>query len=148
MTYSDVRIVTSIDGFTKLQEYINNYIHEHSENKQLTNILDNINLKYEGDTQCYFGWNGYNWDDCFNKNVGLIMDGLRELECNNYSYRFYRLGEDMDDYEEHHFDSTLESEQDLEYPNITRQFDDKYVCDILYMEKSKAIESKEDFEYE
>ena len=148
MTYSDVRIVTSIDGFTKLQEYINNYIHEHSENKQLTNILDNIDLKYESDTQCYFGWNGYNWDEYFNKNVGLIMDGLRELEFNNYSYRFYRLGEEVDDYEEHYFDSTLESEQDLEYPNITRQFDDKYVCDILYMENSKAIESKEDFEYE
>ena len=118
MTYSDVRIVTSIDGFTKLQEYINNYIHEHSENKQLTNILDNIDLKYESDTQCYFGWNGYNWDEYFNKNVGLIMDGLRELEFNNYSYRFYRLGEEVDDYEEHYFDSTLESEQDLEYPNI------------------------------
>ena len=148
MSYSDIRIVTSINGFKKLQEYINNYIHEHSENKQLTNILDNIDLKYESNKQCYFGWNGYSWDEYFNKNVELIMDGLRELECNNYSYRFYRLGEDMDDYEEHHFDSTIESEKDLEYPNITRQFDDRYVCDILYMQKSKSIESKEDFEYE
>ena len=41
MTYSNVRIVTSINGFKKLQEYINDYIKEHSGNKQLTNILDN-----------------------------------------------------------------------------------------------------------
>ena len=148
MSYSDVRIVTSINGFKKLQEYINDYIKKHSGNKQLTNILDNIDLKYESNKQCYFGWNGYDWDWYFNENVELVMVGLRELEINNLSYRFYRLGEDKEDYEEKHFDSTLESEQDLEYPNITRQFDDRYMCDILHIQKSKAIESKEDFEYE
>ena len=148
MTYSNVRIVTSINGFKKLQEYINDYIKEHSGNKQLTNILDNIDLKYESNKQCYFGWNGYNWDEYFNKNVELIMDGLRKLECNNYSYRFYRLGEDKEDYEEYHFDSTLESEKDLEYPYITREFDDRYICDILHREKQNADLSKDDFDYE
>lgn len=148
MNYSDIRIVTSINGFNKLKEYINNNIKEHSENKQLINILDNIDLKYESNKQCYFGWNGYNWDEYFNKNVELIMDGLKELENNNYSYRFYRLGEDKEDYEEQHFNSTIESEKNLEYPNITREFDDRHMCDILYMEKSNAMINKEDYEYE
>lgn len=148
MNKSDVRIVTSINGFEKLKEFINNYIKEHPENKELSNLLDKIDLKYESNKQCYFGWNRYNWDNFHNKSVELIMDGLMELEDNNYSYRFYRLGEDREDYDEHHFDSTIESEKDLEYPNITREFDDRYICDILYREKTNAIESKEDFEYE
>ncbi len=148
MAKSDVRIVTSINGFEKLKEYIDNYIKEHPENNELTNILNKIDLKYESNKQCYFGWNSYNWNQYSNENVELVMNGLYELLDNNYSYRFFRLGENKDDYEEYHFDSTLESEKDLEYPNITRQFDDRYVCDILHREKQNADLSKEDFDYE
>lgn len=145
---SDVRIVTSINGFKKLKEYINTYIKEHPENKELSNILDKLDLKYESNKQCYFGWNEYDWDEYFNKSVELVVNGLMELEDNNYSYRFYRLGEDKEDYDEHHFDSTVKSEQDLEYPNITRTFDDRYVCDILHIERQNADLNKEDFDYE
>ncbi len=148
MKKSDIRIVTSINGFEKLKEYINNYINEHPENKDLMNLLDKVDLKYESNKQCYFGWNSYNWNQYSNENVELVMNGLYELLDNNYSYRFFRLGENKDDYEEYHFDSTLESEKDLEYPNITRQFDDRYVCDILHREKQNADLSKEDFDYE
>ena len=148
MSYSDVRIVTSINGFKKLQEYINNYIKRNPGNKQLTNILDNVDLKYESNKQCYFGWNRYDWDWYFDESVSIVMAGLIELENNNLSYRFYRLGEDKEDYGESHFDSTLESERDLEYPNITREFDDRYICDILHREKQNADLSKDDFDYE
>lgn len=148
MNKSDVRIVTSINGFKKLKEYINTYIKEHPENKELSNILDELDLKYESNKQCYFGWNEYNWDEYFNKSVELVTDGLMELEDNNYSYRFYRLGEDKEDYDEYHFDSTKKDEQDLEYPNITKEFDDRYICDVLHIEKSNSIESKEEIEYE
>ncbi|MBR0491781.1 MAG: hypothetical protein IJJ82_07060 [Clostridia bacterium] len=148
MTKSDVRIVTSIKGLEKLKEYINNYIKEHSYNRELTNILDNPDLKYESNRQCYLGWNNYNWNEYSNENVELVMNGLFELADNNYSYRFYRLGEEKDEYEEYSYTSTLEGEEDLEYPNITRQFDDRYVCDVLHREKQNADLSKEDFDYE
>lgn len=148
MTKSDVRIVTSINGLEKLKEYINNYIKEHPYNRELTNILDNPDLKYESNRQCYLGWNNYNWNEYSNENVELVMNGLFELADNNYSYRFYRLGEEKDEYEEYSYNSTLEGEEDLEYPNITRQFDDRYVCDVLHREKQNADLSKEDFDYE
>ena len=148
MTKSDVRIVTSINGLEKLKEYINNYIKEHPNNRDLTNILDNPDLKYESNRQCYLGWNNYNWNEYSNENVELVMNGLFELADNNYSYRFYRLGEEKDEYEEYSYNSTLEGEEDLEYPNITRQFDDRYVCDVLHREKQNADLSKEDFDYE
>lgn len=148
MTKSDVRIVTSINGLEILKEYINNYIKEHPNNRELTNILDNPDLKYESNRQCYLGWNNYNWNEYSNANVELVMNGLFELADNNYSYRFYRLGEEKDEYEEYSYNSTLEGEEDLEYPNITRQFDDRYVCDVLHREKQNADLSKEDFDYE
>lgn len=147
MTKSNVRIVTSINGFKKLKEYIDNYIKEHLENKDLTNLLDKIDLKYESNRQCYFGWNDCNWNQYSNENVELVMNGLYKLLDNNYSYRFYRLDREKDDYEEYHFDSTLESEKDLEYPNITREFDDRYICDALHREKQNADLSKEDYDY-
>ena len=75
------------------------------------------------------------------------MEGLRFLKETDYSYRFYRLGEDKEDYDEHHFDSTKEGEQNLEYPNITREFDDRYIVDILYQEKYNTLEeNKEEIE--
>ena len=148
MAKSNVRIVTSIEGYKKLKEYIDNYIKEHSGNKDLINLLDKIDLKYESNRQCYLGWNDYNWNQYSNENVELVMNGLFELIDNNYSYRFYRLGRENDDYEEYHFDSTLESEKNLEYPNITREFDDRYICDILHREKQNADLSRDDFDYE
>lgn len=141
MAKSDVRIVTSKKGFEVLKNFVENYIKEHSEEKDIINLLEKIDLKYENSKQCYFGWNEMtNWNEYFNKSVGTISNGLMELEEHNYSYRFYRLGEDKEDYEEYHYDATREGEQDLEYPNIIREFDDRYICDIIHRQISNELE--------
>jgi hypothetical protein len=146
MSKSDVRIVTSKNGFEVLKSFVENYIKENSKENDIRNLLEKFDLKYENSKQCYFGWNELsNWSEYFNKSISAIMDGLRELENNDYSYRFYRLGEDKEDYDEHHFDADREGEQDLEYPNITREFDDRYICDIIHRQK-QLEESKEDIE--
>lgn len=146
MSKCDVRIVTSKNGFEVLKSFVENYIKENSKENDIKNFLEKFDLKYENNKQCYFGWNELsNWNEYFNKSVRAIMDGLMELEDNNYSYRFYRLGEDKEDYDEHHFDADREGEQDLEYPNITREFDDRYICDIIHRQK-QLEESKEDIE--
>lgn len=148
MAKSDVRIVTSKKGFEVLKNFVENYIKEHSEEKDIINLLEKIDLKYENSKQCYFGWNEMtNWNEYFNKSVGAISNGLMELEEHNYSYRFYRLGEDKEDYEEYHYDATREGEQDLEYPNIIREFDDRYICDIIHRQISNELEeNKEDMD--
>ena len=43
------------------------------------------------------------------------------------SFRFARIGESYDDYEEDSYESENEEEQDLEYPSMNREFDDSYV---------------------
>lgn len=148
MNKSDVRIVTSKSGFEVLKSFVENYIKENSNEKDIKNLLQKIDLKYENSKQCYFGWNEFsNWNEYLNKSVSAIMEGLMELEDNNYSYRFYRMGEDKEDYDEHYFDAEREGEQDLEHPNITRKFDDRYVCDIIHRQISRELEkNKEDIE--
>jgi len=148
MNKSDIRIVTSINGFKMLKQFVNSYINKNMNDASLKNLLEQCDLQYRSDRQCYFGWNGYNnWGNYLNKSAEVIMEGLRFLEQNDYSYRFYRIGEDKEDYDEHHFDSTKEGEQDLEYPNITREFDDRYMCDILHTQKYRMLdENKEEID--
>lgn len=146
MSKSDVRIVTSINGFEMLQQFIESCINKNADDSSAKNLLKDC-FQHKNHKQCYFGWNEYsNWDSFGDKSSEFIMEGLRFLEENDYSYRYYRLGEDKEDYDEHHFDSEKEGEQDLEYPNITRTFDDRYVVGILYAQKSRDLQEKEDLE--
>ena len=59
------------------------------------------------------------------------MTGLDYLKENDYSYRYSRIGENYDDYDEEYYESNSEEEQDLTYPSIIREFDDDYVFDEL-----------------
>ena len=59
------------------------------------------------------------------------MSGLDYLEENNYSYRYARIGENYDDYEEKYFESDEEEEQDLEYPSMTRYFEDEWIVNQM-----------------
>lgn len=145
MSKSDIRIVTSINGFEKLMQFMKSYINKNANDDSIKNLLEQCDLQHRSNKQCYFGWNEYyNWNDYRNKSAEAIMDGLRFLEQNEYSYRFYRLGEDKEDYDEHHFDSKKEGEQDLEYPNITRQFDDSYMYNLFHIQKFRTLEDNKE----
>lgn len=50
------------------------------------------------------------------------MDGLDYLRDNEYSYRYARIGENYDDYEEKNIDG--DNDGYLEYPQLERYFDD------------------------
>ena len=144
-TRSDIRILTSVEGFEKLNQFVKSYANKNVNDKSIINLLEKCDLQYRSNKQCYLGWNGYdNWNEYFNKSVAVIMEGLSYLKDNDYSYRFYRLGEDKEDYEEHHFDSTKTNEQNLDYPNITRQFDDRYMVDIIYRQRAIDQEGNKD----
>lgn len=125
---SDIRIVTSKDGFEKLKEFVKNYLKEHNENY---NLLEQCDIKQEGKEQCYFGWNYVKWYENDYTDVDAIMEGLNYLSENEYSYRYMRIGEDREDYDEQYYDADRESELYLEYPNMIREFDDEYVMNSI-----------------
>ena len=120
---SDVRIVTSKKGFKELTKFVNDYMKDKNE----YNLLDNIQHKTDNKYSCYFGWDYVKWYQESYDGVIAIMKGLEHLKDNNYSYRYSRIGENYDDYDEHYFESDIEEEQDLEYPSFIRGFDDDYV---------------------
>ena len=135
---SDVRIITTKKGFNELNNYVKKYLKEKGNDDY--NLLDNLKFKAENDYAVYFGWNYLKWYEGYDS-VDAIVDGLNHLKENNMSYRFARLGESYDDYEEESFESELEEEQDLDYPSMLREFDDSYV-----IEEMNRINSVKDYQ--
>lgn len=136
---SDVRIVTSKKGFDELKRITDKIIKD--KKFEYGNLMDNCKIIYDNGFSKYFGWDSIKWYDGIEgyEDVDAIIEGLEKLEEKDYSYRFARLGEELDDYEESSYESEREEEQDLEYPSLLRQFDDNYTikCMMEYQDFSK-----------
>lgn len=138
---SDVRIITSKEGFEKLKEFVKNYLKEHNEEY---NLLEECDIKKQGKEQYYFGWNYLKWYDGY-VDVDSIMQGLKYLEENEYSYRYMRIGESYEDIEEQSYDGDKDKNIYLEYLSMTREFDDEYVQDLIKTnEKTTELEENKE----
>lgn len=130
---SDVRIATSKKGFNELKKVVEDKLREI--NQLDCNLLDCLDIRKENDEVCYFGWNNIKWYDGIDgyEEVDAIIDGLDELEEKDLSYRFARIGESYDDYEQFSHDGI--DEVDLKsyvpYPSMVRYFDDDYLMSEL-----------------
>ena len=103
-------------------------------------LLNNTNVMEMNKYQVYLGWNNIKWYGY--PDVDAIEDGLSKLKDKDLSYRFARLGENYDDYEEHSHESLNEKEQDLDYPSMERYFDDDSIIDRM-KEIKKREESRD-----
>lgn len=107
--------------------------------------MDECKIIYDNGYSKYFGWDSIKWyefsDDY--EDVHAIMEGLNILEEKDYSYRYARLGESLDDYEERYWESEKE-EQDLEFPFLLRRFDDNFT--IENMMKVQDFSNDQDME--
>lgn len=140
---SDVRIVTTKKGFNELKKFTDKYLKDRK--YTYGNLLDNLEINRETKYSKYFGWNSIKWYEGIEgyDDIDAIMDGLNHLAENNYSYRYARIGESYDDYEQLDYESDIESEQDLEYPSINRGFDDNYIFQMFDLQKkNKNIEQE------
>jgi hypothetical protein len=135
---SDVRIITSKKGFNELNKYVKDYLK--NLNHEDYNLLDDLKFKAENDYSVYFGWNWVKWYQGY-ESVDAIESGLQHLKDKDMSFRFARIGESYDDYEEDSYESENEDEQDLDYPSMLREFDDFYV--IAEMDKINSVKEYE-----
>ena len=128
---SDVRIVTSKKGFKVLDDYVKKYLREHDKNRNW-NLLKRPDIKKETPYTTYIGWNCLKWYEYADYvDVDAVMTGLNYLKEKGYSYRYSRIGENYDDYDEQYYETDNEEEQDLVYPSMIREFDDDYFFDEL-----------------
>lgn len=138
---SDVRIVTSKRGYNELKKSIQDYYKENDIPKDYQfDLLNNTNVMEMNKYQVYLGWNNIKWYGY--PDVDAIEDGLSKLKDKDLSYRFARLGENYDDYEEHSHESLNDKEQDLDYPSMERYFDDDSIIDRM-KEIKKREESRD-----
>jgi len=137
---SDVRIVTSKRGYKELLKSISDYYKKNNVPKEYQfDLINNLDVNGENKFQKYFGWNSIKWYSY--PDVEAIEEGLRKLEEKDLSYRFARLGENYEDYEEYYHDSSNEKEQDLEWPSLERYFNDSYVIEHIN-EQDKRIKEE------
>lgn len=131
---SDVRIMTTRKGFNKLKDYTTKYL---KDKNSYGNLLDELDVNEETKYAKYIGWNSIKWYEGY-EDIDAIMDGLDYLEENDYSYRYARIGENYDDYEEKYYESEKEEEQDLEYPSMTRYFEDDYITHQMKLDAGES----------
>ena len=132
---SDVRIMTSKKGFDELRKFTDQYLKD--KNYTYGNLLDQLDINHETKYAKYIGWNSIKWYENSGSDyddVNAIMEGLSHLKDKDLSYRYARIGESYDDYDEHYYESVKEEEQDLEYPSMERYFDDDYVIDNMKLD--------------
>ncbi len=133
---SEIRIITSKEGYEKLNEFVEQYLKDTEED----NLLKECDIKNIGKGQCYFGWNDVKWYENDFKDVDAIMEGLNYLGENEYSYRYMRMGENYEDIEEQFYDGEKDEDIYLEYPSMIREFDDEYIKDLI---SEKTLENEE-----
>lgn len=140
MSYrSDVRIIVSKKGYKHLEQYVNDYLKKKGCNIDEYNLLNDCTLKEHSDKGSYIGWNCIKWYDQSNyPEIDSIMEGLTDLKEKGYSFRYAKIGESYDDYEEEYYTNENDLEEDLEFPSLCREFEDD--CVIDYMRNKDNIE--------
>ena len=119
---SDVRLITTKKGYDKLSKFVKKEVN----NVLSDNLLENCDFKSVHHNEVFMGWNSIKWYEyCDFKEVDSLLNGLKYLNENNYSYHFSRMGENYDDYEENNND--VEGDEIDIYPSMIREFDDDYV---------------------
>jgi len=136
---SNIRIITSKDGYERLKEFV-------KDNNKDFNLLEECDIKQKGKMQCYFGWNYVKWYEDVYPEVIAIMDGLNNLEENEYSYRYMRIGESYDDIEERFYDGEKDKDLYLEFPSMIREFDDNYIEYLIKEQQNEKEENKEEID--
>ncbi len=130
---SDVRIITSKKGYDHLMKFVRNAVNDDINQ----NLLEQCDIKSVHHDCVYMGWDDIKWYEGsdYYKDIDAIMDGLRDLDNNYYSYRYARIGEDYDDYEEKYADS--EDDELKWYPSLNRKFEDNEILQSMAFEDAK-----------
>lgn len=130
MSYkSDVRIITSKKGYDKLRKHVEKYLKEKNDD---SNLLEEPDIRFVTSKGVLIGWDSIKWREWSNwPEIDSILSGLHELESEDYSYRFSRIGEGIDDIEERYYDSEHREDEDIPYIDIEREFNDEYMKDGL-----------------
>lgn len=123
---SEVRIVTTKEGFQSLKNHVEDYIKSKKGDTDY-NLMKSLDINYESkDGKIrYFGWSWVKWYDGDYVEVDAVVSGLDKLEEEDISYRFSRQGEDLSDIDKQSYDSE-KNNIDLPYPSMLSGFDDEY----------------------
>lgn len=92
---SDIRIVTTIEGFETMKILIDNYLGSiDSEEKDLLYNLQEYIINQQ-DNYIILGWNNLPSDESSEDGINSIKYSLEELKERNIPFRFARIGDEI-----------------------------------------------------
>ena len=123
---SDIRITTTKKGYDKFRKIVKDKTKNGDDN-----LLDYLDVMFVNSKGVLIGWDDIKWYDSDTSSmVKNIMDSLDELEDNDITYNYARMGESPDDYDEKYYISETDKDY-IPCPSIVRTFDDEYVKEQL-----------------
>jgi len=120
---TEVRLITTKQGYSELKQYIN----ENSENNHgLEDLLEDLDMKKKVKDLVVLGWDSLRGDG-----VEALNEITLDLYDKDISFRYFCLGENIQDIEESSHTSEKDRNKFIPYICITREFDDKYLTQEL-----------------
>ena len=120
---SDIRVITTKDGFEELKKIINQRIEE---NLGIYNPLEYIEINKKFKDIVYIGWNYIRLSD-----TEFIDEVVNSLKDKDITYRIAILGESINDIEENYHTAEKDDKRYIPYPSIKRDFDEKDMNRLL-----------------
>ena len=119
---SDVRILVSSEGYKELYNYVKKEALKYADDDYDYNLLNHMDKKLiKNKDQVLLCWDYVKWNNVVNYDVKIIMNGLDFLDENGYSFRYVRIGENLDDISELYVDHDIDNW--IDYIGIIRTFD-------------------------
>ena len=109
MSDFNVRLVTKKQGLEMLKDDI-----------QFNYMLSQAEITKSFADLIYVGWKELNSESYF-----LLQQKVQELENNDISYRMTTIGEEIDNIYEDSYTATGEQVEDIPFPSLIRDFDEK-----------------------
>lgn len=120
---TEVRFITTKEGYNTMKKYIN----ENSENNHgLEDLLEDVDMEKKVKDLVVLGWDSLRGDG-----VEALNEITLDLYDKDISYRYFSLGENIQDIEESSHTSKKDKNKFIPYICITREFDDKYLTQEL-----------------
>ena len=139
---SDVRLVTTKDGYEELEKYIKEQL-EKGNDEYLYNVLEESDFREETKHFVFVGWDSVKYNQ---ESYELLNTALEEIGEKGFGYSLVVNGEEIGDVQ----DISVKDKQKnyITMPAIFCNFDDRYTMKELEYEEERIANKTKDKEYE
>ena len=135
MNYFNIRLIIKKESLEIVKK----------DNEKFSDVLSKAEINKSFDNLAYIGWKELNSELFY-----ILLENIYELKDKNISYRMTTIGEELQDIYEYYYTSTEDEVDNIPFPSIVRDFDEKDMIQQLkaYEKYQKMLVEKDIIEYD